>query len=273
MNKIEFCKTCTQKSFDKAQGIVCGLSNAKPAFEDNCPDYIKDESVEIKPEGKLRPNEQRAKIAMLLIFIVLGIDVLSGFSSYLQYNLLTAIANGEEISQAAAEANDAREGLIGLANLAAYIISAVMFIRWFRRAYYNLNLKGARLEHEDSAAASSWFIPVVNLFRPYQIMKELYTEAKNYLQRNDIEVDGLLDTNILGVWWTLWIISGLVGQVVFRFYRNAEEINELINMTIADMVLVLIGIPLALVTIKIIKDYSNVESILVDDKKTRDIQF
>ncbi|KAB8152458.1 hypothetical protein EZY14_013690 [Kordia sp. TARA_039_SRF] len=41
-DKIEFCKTCTNRAFSSSQGIVCGLTNEKPAFLLKCDDFVKD---------------------------------------------------------------------------------------------------------------------------------------------------------------------------------------------------------------------------------------
>jgi sugar phosphate permease len=79
-------------------------------------------------------------------------------------------------------------------------------------------------------------------------------------------VNETFNTNSLGLWWTLWIISNLIGQFVFRYSMNAESIDELTTTTIASMIANIVGIPLALITIKIVKDYSNVEPLLIEIK-------
>ena len=50
----------------------------------------------------------------------------------------------------------------------------------------------------------------------------------------------------------------------FRLSRGAETLDQLINLTLAGMIVGLIGIPLALVTIKVVKDYSKAEPLLND---------
>ncbi|MDR0666202.1 MAG: DUF4328 domain-containing protein [Campylobacteraceae bacterium] len=132
---------------------------------------------------KLKPNEQRAKKAIILIWIVLILEIVSFISSYMQYDLLQTFANGGYISPEAADANDNREQIIGIFCLIAYIISAVTFIMWFRRAYYNLHQEADSLLYAEGWAAGSWFIPIINLYRPYKIMKELYVKTKELLQK------------------------------------------------------------------------------------------
>ncbi len=212
----------------------------------------------------LRPNEKRAKNAILLILIVLIVEIISILSSYLQYNLLLSAQRGDYISEESALGNDSREMIVGIVYIIVFILSGITFIQWFRRAYFNLHGKAPFLSYDEGWAAGSWFVPIINLFRPYQIMKELYVETKNVLERNGISLNSDLSTNHLGLWWTLWIISGILGQIIFRLSRGAETLDQLINLTLAGMIVGLIGIPLALVTIKVVKDYSKAEPLLND---------
>jgi hypothetical protein len=212
--------------------------------------------------GNLRSNKQRARNAIMLIWIIMGLEVVLLISGYLQYELLNQWANGGEISIDSVDANDSREQILGIVYAIAYILSAVMFIQWFRRAYYNLHQKINHLSHSEGWAAGAWFVPILNFFRPYQIMKELYNETKNILLKNGLNISKIFSTNLLALWWTLWIIGSFLGQAVSRLSRNAETIDEMTTMTMVSMASNIFGIPLALITIKVIKDYSNIEPLL-----------
>jgi len=214
----------------------------------------------------LKPNGQRAKNAITLIWIVLALDIVSLISGYFQYDLLQTAANGGKISIETAIANDTREQIIGIIHFIAFVISAVTFIQWFRRAYYNLHLRVNHLSHTEGWAAGSWFVPIVNLYRPYQIMKELYQETKELLTKKGLSINENFTTGYLGWWWTLWIINKIIGQFVFNYSMKAESIDEWTIITVASMVGNVVGIPLALITVKVIKDYSKVELLLREIK-------
>jgi hypothetical protein len=195
-----------------------------------------------------------------MIWIVLALKIISIFSNALQYNLLQTVSNGGEISNEAANANDLRVQVIAVILLIAYIISVVAFILWFRRAYYNLHQKVRTLSFTEGWAAGCWFVPIVNLYRPYQIMKEMYEETKRYLKGESLDCD--LSTTYIGVWWALWIINGVLGQIIYRISRHADTLPELITTTTLGIISGVLGIGLALVTIKVIRDYANVEGLL-----------
>jgi hypothetical protein len=220
----------------------------------------------------LKPNGQRAKKAITLIWIVFSLEIVSFISGYFQYDLLQSAANGATIiTPLDVTLNDLREQSIGVLYLVVYIVSTVTFIQWFRRAYFNLHLRVDNLLHPEGWAAGSWFVPIISLFRPYQIMEELYNESNDLLEKKGLNVNGL-STKYLFWWWALWILSSLVGQVVIRYTLNAESLDDMIFATTSGMFQNIINIPLALLAIKVIKDYSKVEPILFDMKDEEEVQ-
>ena len=209
----------------------------------------------------MKPNATNAKYAILFIWIVLALDIVSFASSYMLYDSLKAAQAGVPITVEAEEAQDIRESLIAILYLIAFITSAVFFLRWFKTAYHNL---GQKMDTRRTAgwAIGSWFIPIGNLFIPYQIMKEIYARTREFLIARDCEIGRTLTSDYLGWWWALLIFSGFVGQVALRLSLKAKELPELIMAARVDMADSIISIPLALITIKVIKDYDRIEPVL-----------
>ena len=217
----------------------------------------------------LRPNQQRAKIAMILIWIVFALEIISFISGFLQYNLLEEAKNGHYFTNDQLNANDIREGIVGIFYSLAMIISMITFIKWFRRAYFNLHLRTNYLSFSEGWAAGSWFVPIIYLFRPFQIMKELYNRTKELLLERGIM--GNFGTAHLGWWWTFWIISNILGQIFFRMSFHNDDIDSLLKSTFVGMANNIIGIPLGLITIKVIKNYADMESLLFELKEEEPI--
>lgn len=211
--------------------------------------------------GTYKPNEERARQAMLLIWIVMAVHVAAVVSAVMQLKLLHDFQNNIEISDEAFEQNDLREQILYFVYLAAFITSAVTFIRWFRRSYYNLRLF-TPTQHPDNQALFAWFIPILNLFRPYQIMKELYTETWD-LVKGKLRFEGTkLPLSYLYIWWALWIISNIAGQISWRMGKEAGTVEGLINLTYVSLADNLLSIPLAWVTVKVIQYYHAMEVVL-----------
>lgn len=212
----------------------------------------------------LKPNALRASYTITLIWIVMLMDVVTFISGYFQYDLLQSVANGAEITTEAATANDTREQVLGVIKIIIFLISGICFIRWFRRAYFNLQQKSDYLSETDGWAVGCWFVPIISFYKPYRMMKELYVETKDVLVNKGIELSTNFTTSYLGWWWTFWIINSVMGQFLFRSSLSAETLDELITVTIFGMIVNIIGIPLAIITVKVVKDYSRVEPLLFE---------
>ena len=212
----------------------------------------------------VKPNAVRAKIAINAIWIVIGIEILMFISGYMQYSLLKSVGYGELISHEEAANYDIRERVIAFLYMIVFIISAITFIMWFRRAYFNLHLKIRPLLFSEGWAAGSWFVPIICLFRPYQIMKELFSETEAFLKRKNVETDDIFAVNRLGLWWALWIITNLVAQFTTRYTLEAKSVDEYTFVTMVSMVNNVMGVPLAIVTINIIKQYARAEVLLAE---------
>jgi hypothetical protein len=214
----------------------------------------------------LKPNGQRAKNAIIFIWIILVLDVLSLISGYFQYDLLKTVVNGGFISPVQATLNDLREQIIAILYLLASIVSAIMFIQWFRRAYFNLHLHVEYLLHPEGWAAGSWFVPIVSFYRPYQIMKELYEESIELLEKRGIRIPDI-SMSYISIWWAFWILSSIFGQIILRITLKSNTVDDYIFTTICSMIQNIVNIPLALLAIQVIKNYAKLEPHLFELKE------
>lgn len=218
----------------------------------------------------LKPNGQRAKNAMVILWILLGMEIISLISHYLQYDLLQRVANGAQVKSIEASANDVRELIVSIIYAITYIVFLVMFIQWFRRAYYNLQIKVPHLLFTDGWAAGSWFVPILNFYRPFQIMREIHTETIELFEQKGVS-NAKISTSYLGWWWFLWITSGLIGRISSNISMDSESIRELTNSTMVEMISNVVSIPLILLFLKIVSDYSKVEPILFELKDEEEV--
>jgi uncharacterized membrane protein YhaH (DUF805 family) len=72
-----------------------------------------------------------------------------------------------------------------------------------------------------------------------------------------------VNSSYLGWWWALWLISTFLGQIIFRLaFKSGSDINSLLTYTAMQIVSSVLLIPLALITVKVIKEYSRIEPLL-----------
>jgi uncharacterized membrane protein len=109
-------------------------------------------------------------------------------------------------------------GLIAILQLPIFILTVIFFLIWLHRSYKNLDPLGARhLEHTPGWAVGYWFIPILNLFKPFQVVRDIWNES-------DPDVDpemGFLSGGggtpaLLGVWWALWLSSNIIANASSR---------------------------------------------------------
>lgn len=77
---------------------------------------------------------------------------------------------------------------------------ALLFLRWFYRVYDMANAL-VPVEYGRSQVFWSWVIPVLNWFRPYQIVMRCLGILLNPTALNR-------GRRIVRVWWTLWLLKG-----------------------------------------------------------------
>lgn len=215
---------------------------------------------------ELRPNGQRGRIAIGVIWVIILLGVVSLIIESIHLLIAYEIISVEDIGSSLLFILDSVLSYTALLILVAAIASIVTFIQWFRRAYYNIGLKTGKMRYGDGWAAGAWFIPILNLFVPYRIMKELYEKTDQYLVVNSSEPYAeRLKTDYVKGWWTLWIIRIFTSYISFKI-----EWSPLFTNTLGDenpffsALGSVIEITLGIVTIIVIEDYSKAERLLVE---------
>ncbi|TXI65973.1 MAG: DUF4328 domain-containing protein [Flavobacterium sp.] len=217
----------------------------------------------------LKNNNQRAKNLILIFSILFVLNVIAIISDLQQYSMLNSI---EGFTLEEAESNDLRQRIIGIITFGSYILSYIFFILWFRRAYFNLHQVVKHLEYSEGWAVGAWFVPILNLFRPYQIMRELYVETENHISKVKSDYNKKLNVTFVGIWWFLWIVASFLDRIGMRLNLNAETLEEINRATKINLANEFFTIPLCLIIIKVIKDYNNVERELFEIEKNKNLE-
>ena len=127
--------------------------------------------------------------------------------------------------------------LVGLAQLAALIIAAVFFIRWFYLAHRNLGSLSDRPVARDSRwTIWGFFVPILNLIRPQQLMREIWTITSGRWQEEPSRVVGLTrPSDPVNLWWGLFLATGFLGNAVGRADWRAATAQEALWATWATV--------------------------------------
>ena len=110
-----------------------------------------------------------AFVAILVVSAIAGLSDLS----LLQY--LQGISSGEPVDEARAEGIDARQAMIGVVQVGLFLACAIVFSMWFHRAHKNLKAGGLNdLQYTPGWAVGGFFVPFLNLVRPFQLINEVW---------------------------------------------------------------------------------------------------
>nr|MBN2277677.1 DUF4328 domain-containing protein [candidate division Zixibacteria bacterium] len=128
------------------------------------------------------------KFLKAILWISLGISILSQISDFMQMNLL----NSGTISMSEAEANDNRQRIIGILHSVAFIGTGIAFLKWIYRANSNCHGFGAQgIKFIPARSIGYYFMPIINLYRPsgnsvtHRCQQVMLCDMKN-----NIEMDG-----------------------------------------------------------------------------------
>lgn len=200
---------------------------------------------------------QITKILVGMLWLGMLIDVVGLASAAMQLQMLTS-----SYTDAEAEANDTRQMMVGLVQLALYIVTGITFLTWTHRAYRNSQGFAANpLRFSPGWAVGSYFVPFLNLVRPYQCMKEIWQVSQN--PRNHISV---ASSALLRWWWFLWLSAGFLGQIEFRLAGGATDVDSLRNLTVLSLVTTSSSVLVTLVVIKLIKNIISGQQQIVEGR-------
>lgn len=220
----------------------------------------------IESNDALRDNSKRAKTLLNTFIILIIITILGLVVSFNELRLLQNIKNDDYISEEEANFSDTLQSVFGFVQFGIYIISIVFFLNWFRRAYGNLHRLGVMgLRYKENRAVWNWFIPIICLFAPAQIMSEIWKVTQLQIKRFNPGYVIRNGTPLIGIWWTLYIIDGIIGRYLLKSSLRQNTIEDLIEssqmMIVSDFLFLLE----ALFVIILVNKISKMESILAKE--------
>jgi len=176
---------------------------------------------------------QRAQQAQWLLQLGVVVAAVGLWSSWQQLQLIQDLARGANIPDAVVEASDARQQLIGFVQLGLGLVSAVVFLMWTSAITKRLTQLGV-IDMHYAPRWSVWgfIIPIVNLFRPYQVMGELW-KASEVVPSPDGPWAKKPTPLIVDVWFAILILDSIVGRLASsRTFDTIEQVTQIAWLTV-----------------------------------------
>ena len=206
---------------------------------------------QVEGKGPFISSHSRAQWVTALLLIVILIDVLAVIFDFSQIGLLSRAQAGIPVSEAEAVANDSRQAMMGFIYFAAFIVTAIVFCLWIHRAHRNLPALGARdLKYSPAWAVGGFFVPILSLYRPYQVTKEIW-KASDPNEGPDWQ--DAPTSSLIGWWWVTFIVSSYAGYILLRMALSAETISDFMSLSVMTLVTDIIDIPAAILAIILVR--------------------
>jgi len=187
--------------------------------------------VAVEPSGFKNPTILTRSVQVLLVAFLSTAGILL-WSNWKERTLLKQFESGKispvQFVVDLAE-NEERQQKIAIGFLIVFAISGIMFLVWVYRANCNARMLGAHgMEYSPGWSVGWFFVPIANLWKPYNVIKEIAAASKN-----PVAFGGEKEEPVVAFWWLLWIVGNILGQTSNRLARRADAPGEYLTVNLA----------------------------------------
>jgi hypothetical protein len=178
---------------------------------------------EAPPPGldEYRDLSWRARLARGWLFITLGLTILSAALEIGHLNIVgdasTATADISLLQRI--DESNATLATVYLLTLCSFVLCAVFFISWTYRAYKNGFALGARSPRFGAGwAVGGWFVPIMWLWRPKQIVDDIWrtSDPGDPPTVRSVDWRNRSVPVLVSAWWGFFVVSAFVDRISAR---------------------------------------------------------
>lgn len=157
----------------------------------------------------------RAKFTIFLFGILILCLVVSNILFCIDMYLAARIVAGEEVTSEEVEAHEIRFEGIGLSYQIVSIVLIISFLMWIYRAHSNLMALGAGgLKYSPGWAVGWYFVPFMNLVRPYKVMSELWRASDPSIDSREVlSWKNQWEDPLVLLWWISFMGGNVLGKI------------------------------------------------------------
>ncbi|ORT59818.1 DUF4328 domain-containing protein [Streptomyces sp. CB03238] len=192
----------------------------------------------------------RAVVALLCVVIV--VDLFAVFADVHMHRFARDVAAGHwEGPVSGAERADLLMAWAGRLQVLSLVATAVVFIVWLHRVRVNAAVFAPDVLTSGAGwAIGGWFVPVMNLWMPRRIARESWL-ASTHDPYGPPAKDQR--ATVLHVWWTLWLLTALLGRGAGMAYDKADTFHEIVGATQLLVVADAVSVAAALCAILVVR--------------------
>lgn len=160
--------------------------------------------------------ESAKKLLFFFLFADIAITAIVGFNAFSTVGILREIQSGTRTADPSLISSlEFWDGFSKLVFLTAIGVG-IGLVKWLNACYrFARESIGATGFKNEGWTILGWIVPIFNLFKPYQIIKELY-KAGGTEYKNPDEWSKEATSGALLAWWVLWAITHIVGWILSK---------------------------------------------------------
>lgn len=149
----------------------------------------------------------RLQVALLVLLAI--ILMANAIAIYQNLSLLPVFAQSSNQREILSMMASPFRQIIGSVQLLAGVATIIIFLLWFHRAYLNLYVfKVKGLKFSPGWAIAWWFIPLMNLFMPYQVFNEIWKASDPRIQSDEPKIwKAPPCSRLMPFWWVFFLLS------------------------------------------------------------------
>ncbi|MEU0209296.1 DUF4328 domain-containing protein [Streptomyces canus] len=205
-----------------ADGVLCSQCAAPSGFQ-------------APPAGSpriwLRSPVGLGRATAILLGLAAAVDVFALGADFLMYDVTGDLVVGDTGTDVRDRADlaDTLTAAAGGAQLLAMVACAVVFVIWLWRVRRNAEVFAPDGHHKARAwVIAGWVVPIASLWYPRRVVVDVW-DASSTGDRPDGHA-------LINIWWTLWLLSQTIGQVLYTAFDAADtsqEIHDSMTQTMA----------------------------------------
>ncbi len=124
-----------------------------------------------------------------------------------------------------------RAVLVAIPSFIVWLLTVICFCIWAVRSSKNARSLGAQgMEVSPGWAAGWFFVPIANLFMPFKAVSEIWKASDPEAGADPTAWKNAAAAPV-ALWWTLWIVSGIIGGISFQFGFGGTNSIEALKMS------------------------------------------
>jgi predicted Zn finger-like uncharacterized protein len=143
------------------------------------------------------------------------------------------------------------------AYVVTWMLFMICFMVWSHLAHKNLRPLGSReLRYTPGGAVGWWFCPILNLWKPYRVMQEIWQGSDFRTLESGRSISGWL----LGLWWTAHLVGVVLSYAAGIALTKAHNLADIAHAMRLDMYSAILSGVFAALAITIVASVSGKQS-------------